>query len=269
MVVVWALIATTQWEKQEDGKRPGIGEIWHRFPKFIIGFFLASIIVTLYTQGYDEATLKKVVKSALMDPMGALRGWAFIFCFLSIGLTTRFRELNAVNRATIRAFSIGVAVNVVAGYLGRDPILTPGDLERLVEIGDIRFVMLGGFALGPATILGERPLAEWVRDHGRRIDPALWRDTPDAADRSLGLNRATVYRRMATHKIVQPNRRQIRIRVLNVRRQSAQFNRVHLGSAGSGFASVACRRPGSRPSRSPPSSGSLPPAPTARQRGRR
>jgi uncharacterized membrane protein YadS len=115
--LVWALIATTQWEKQESGARPGVGEIWRRFPKFVIGFFVASIIVTLFTQGYDADTLKKVVKPALMDPIGALRGWAFIFCFLSIGLTTRFRELKAVSRGALLAFSLGVAVNVIAGYL--------------------------------------------------------------------------------------------------------------------------------------------------------
>jgi uncharacterized membrane protein YadS len=115
--LVWALIATTQWEKKEGGTRPGIGEIWHRFPKFVIGFFIASIIVTLFTGDYDADTLKKVVKPALMDPMGALRGWAFIFCFLSIGLTTRFRELKTVSRGALLAFSIGVAVNVVAGYI--------------------------------------------------------------------------------------------------------------------------------------------------------
>jgi len=115
--LVWALIATTVWEKQESGARPGVGEIWRRFPKFVLGFFVASIIVTIYTQDYDATTLKKVVKPALMDPMGALRGWAFIFCFLSIGLTTRFRELKTVSRGALLAFSIGVAVNVVAGYL--------------------------------------------------------------------------------------------------------------------------------------------------------
>ena len=48
--------------------------------------------------------MKKVVKPAVMDPMGALRGWAFIFCFLSIGLTTRFRELKAVSRGALLAF---------------------------------------------------------------------------------------------------------------------------------------------------------------------
>ena len=115
--LVWALIATTVWEKQETGARPQAGEIWRRFPKFVIGFFIASIIMTVFTSGYDPATFNTVVKPNLIAPIGALRGWAFIFCFLSIGLTTRFRELKAVNVKTFAAFSIGVAVNVVAGYL--------------------------------------------------------------------------------------------------------------------------------------------------------
>jgi Kef-type K+ transport system membrane component KefB len=49
-------------------------------------------------------------------PLVSLRTWAFLFCFLSIGLTTRFRELKAVGWKTFAAFTIGVAVNVVLGY---------------------------------------------------------------------------------------------------------------------------------------------------------
>jgi uncharacterized membrane protein YadS len=115
--LVWALIATTQWESPETGARPRIAEIWRRFPKFVIGFFVASLIVTLFTEGYDVDTLKKVVKPALIDPVGALRGWAFIFCFLSIGLTTRFRELKSVGWGAFLTFSAGVGVNVIAGWL--------------------------------------------------------------------------------------------------------------------------------------------------------
>lgn len=115
--LVWALIATARWEKEETGTAPGVGEIWRRFPKFVIGFFVASIIVSFFTQGYDASALKKVVKPALMDPIGALRGWTFIFCFLSIGLSTRFRELKVVSRGAFLAFSLGVVVNVIAGWL--------------------------------------------------------------------------------------------------------------------------------------------------------
>jgi len=46
-----------------------------------------------------------------------LRTWAFIFCFLSIGLTTRFRELAGVGVRPFFGFSAGVVVNVVLGFL--------------------------------------------------------------------------------------------------------------------------------------------------------
>ncbi|MBF0252104.1 MAG: putative sulfate exporter family transporter [Alphaproteobacteria bacterium] len=118
--MVWALVATTMWEKKDgDTVRSRIdpGEIWRRFPKFVFGFFVASLIVTIATSGYSPEEIKSTVKPALLDPIGALRGWAFIFCFLSIGLTTRFRDLHAVNRGTFSAFSIGVIINVIAGFI--------------------------------------------------------------------------------------------------------------------------------------------------------
>jgi uncharacterized membrane protein YadS len=114
--IVWAVIATTVWEKKETGVTPNAMEIWWRFPKFVIGFFVASMLMTLVTSGYSIEEFNKTVKPALIQPLVSLRTWAFLFCFLSIGLTTRFRELKAVGWKTFFAFSIGVMVNVVLGY---------------------------------------------------------------------------------------------------------------------------------------------------------
>ncbi|MDD5248211.1 MAG: putative sulfate exporter family transporter [Rhodocyclaceae bacterium] len=115
--VIWALIATMVWEKQETGVRPDVREVWWRFPKFVIGFFVASVLMTVMTSGYSVADFNKVVKPNLILPLVSLRSWAFIFCFLSIGLTTRIRELQPVGWKAFLAFSIGVACNVVLGYL--------------------------------------------------------------------------------------------------------------------------------------------------------
>ncbi len=52
-----------------------------------------------------------------MLPLASLRTWTFIFCFLSIGLTTRFRELHVIGWKSFWPFTIGVAVNVVLGYI--------------------------------------------------------------------------------------------------------------------------------------------------------
>ncbi len=115
--LVFALISTLVWEKKEVGASPGAGEIWRRFPKFVIGFFIASIFMSLVISGYSPEELNKTVKPSLILPLNSLRTWAFIFCFLSIGLTTRFRDLKAIGWKVFTAFTIGVLVNVVLGYI--------------------------------------------------------------------------------------------------------------------------------------------------------
>ncbi len=113
---VMALIATTRWERKA-GTKPDPAEIWWRFPKFVLGFVLASIIITIISSGYSFADYNKVVKPELVGPIKALRTWAFIFCFFSIGLTTRFRELSSTGSKPVIAFSTGVVVNVLLGFI--------------------------------------------------------------------------------------------------------------------------------------------------------
>ncbi len=114
---VMALIATTQWEAKETGKKPEAGEIWWRFPKFVLGFLAASIIMTIIASQYSFADYNKIVKPELVGPIKTLRTWAFIFCFFSIGLTTRFRELAHAGAKPFWAFTSGVVVNVVLGFI--------------------------------------------------------------------------------------------------------------------------------------------------------
>jgi uncharacterized integral membrane protein (TIGR00698 family) len=118
---VWAFvlsfIATTRWERTGIQGRADAGEIWRRFPKFVLGFLIASAIVTLVSKGYNYAEYKKDVVPALVAPLQALRTWAFTFAFLSIGLTTKLREFASVGARPFYAFTIGVAVNVVLGFV--------------------------------------------------------------------------------------------------------------------------------------------------------
>jgi uncharacterized membrane protein YadS len=114
---ILAIVATTRWERVELGRKPDPAEIWWRFPKFVIGFVVASLVVTAISSGYTLAEFNKVVNPALVAPIKDLRTWAFIFCFLSIGLTTRFRELAQAGTKPFLAFSSGVVVNVVLGFV--------------------------------------------------------------------------------------------------------------------------------------------------------
>lgn len=110
-----AIISTTLWEQRQAGRKPDAAEIWWRFPKFVIGFLIASLIITLLTRNDTLAGFGKQVKPELVEPIKNLRTWAFIFCFLSIGLTTRFRELAHAGVKPFAAFSVGVIVNVLLG----------------------------------------------------------------------------------------------------------------------------------------------------------
>ncbi|MBF0265494.1 MAG: putative sulfate exporter family transporter [Gammaproteobacteria bacterium] len=121
--LVWAFVATTIWNKSDAGKQinsntnTNRSEIWKRFPKFVLGFFVASIIVTIVSESYDKYQFAEVVKPHLIEPINSIRSWVFIFCFFSIGLTTRFRDLKSVNLQTIIPFSMGVLINVIAGFI--------------------------------------------------------------------------------------------------------------------------------------------------------
>ncbi len=75
------------------GQRVSWWEVWHRFPKFVIGFIAASVVFSLIDQGMGKDI------SAVMIDNGVLKGftrlareWFFALAFASIGLETNFRE---------------------------------------------------------------------------------------------------------------------------------------------------------------------------------
>ena len=115
---VLALVATTKWEVAPGGQAD-VSQIWWRFPKFVLGFVVASLLITWVSSSVSYAEFNKPggINANLVAPIKDLRTWAFIFCFLSIGLTTRFRELASAGRKPFLAFTVGVAVNVVLGYV--------------------------------------------------------------------------------------------------------------------------------------------------------
>src|ERR1700742_2005723 len=114
---VLALISVPVWERSETNSKVQVGQIWWRFPKFIIGFLVASVLTTLLVHGHTLAEYNKLVKPSLIAPITSLRTWAFTFSFLCIGLTTRFRELANAGAKPLVAFTIGVIVNVILGYI--------------------------------------------------------------------------------------------------------------------------------------------------------
>jgi uncharacterized membrane protein YadS len=115
-----AIISVVYWEKKDRSESQGrisAMEIWWRFPKFVLGFFIASIVISVVSVGYSGESFDEVLKPLLIGPIKTLRTWTFIFTFLCIGLTTRFRELAKFGWHPLAAFTAGVAVNVPLGFL--------------------------------------------------------------------------------------------------------------------------------------------------------
>ncbi len=92
-----AVYFTTKVEVAETGQKVGVLEIWYRFPKFVIGFIIASIVFSLF---YSSAESEAVGLGYSMIDQGTVKGmsdlyrsWFFSLSFVSIGLATNFREL--------------------------------------------------------------------------------------------------------------------------------------------------------------------------------
>ena len=67
----------------------GAGEIWYRFPKFILGFFVASLVASFIIQPLAGADAVKSINGVLDQ----YKNWAFVLAFTSIGLSTNFKDI--------------------------------------------------------------------------------------------------------------------------------------------------------------------------------
>lgn len=69
-------------------------EIWHRFPKFVLGFLTASIIFSIISTSLGSDMSQILINQGVIKGLSSgLRGWFFCFAFTAIGLATNFREL--------------------------------------------------------------------------------------------------------------------------------------------------------------------------------
>lgn len=75
----------------DTARKIGLSEIWRRFPKFVLGFVFASLLFSaIFSQSFFGASL---VQATTKDYTALIRGWMFCLAFVSIGLSTNFREM--------------------------------------------------------------------------------------------------------------------------------------------------------------------------------
>ena len=88
LIGIAAFVLSIWWtlrKGKQTGERPGLRVIWERFPKFVLGFLIASFVFSFLL----DPGLVKETKSVL----AGLRTIWFALAFTSIGLEARFTEL--------------------------------------------------------------------------------------------------------------------------------------------------------------------------------
>jgi uncharacterized membrane protein YadS len=92
---VWAFILAYIWtnhiKPRVGGEKARLGEIWERFPKFILGFVATFLITLALALGTTAGSSGKLV--AAIGEANVLRVIFFVLTFFSIGVMSNFRQL--------------------------------------------------------------------------------------------------------------------------------------------------------------------------------
>ena len=96
LIGILAFGVAIYWTSKVDntaGQEIGASEIWLRFPKFVLGFIGASLFFSLLFSMMEEPLAIALLENGVLDFSSDMRGWLFCLAFVSIGLSTNFKEL--------------------------------------------------------------------------------------------------------------------------------------------------------------------------------
>lgn len=95
---------------RRSATRPGLGELWHRFPKFVLGFVAASVIATAFLEfGSADAAAEVIRVIKIISKV------FFILAFVSIGLEFKVATVKEAGWKPIIMFGSATVFNLVAG----------------------------------------------------------------------------------------------------------------------------------------------------------
>lgn len=110
-----AVFFTTHVEKNADKSKVTAAEIWYRLPKFIIGFFVASLAASFIVL----PAAGSAAVSSINGVLDQYKNWAFVLAFTSIGLDTNFRELKEQFQGgkPLILYVVGQLFNIVLTFI--------------------------------------------------------------------------------------------------------------------------------------------------------
>lgn len=105
----WSLRGTHSAEKTTAAV------IWERFPKFVVGMVLASVIFSIWFSGSTEIAGETIKYKSLAKNF---QGIFFSIAFVCIGLETRFKEIfSKENRQSLKAFLAAQGFNIAFTFI--------------------------------------------------------------------------------------------------------------------------------------------------------
>lgn len=107
---VAAFLISIYWSYRQSGntisEKPSLKLIWERFPKFVLGFIITSLVFSFLIEGEAAKTAGLTIKS--------YQSLWFNLAFVCIGLETRFKDLVTLDRGRpAYVFLIAQAFNIV------------------------------------------------------------------------------------------------------------------------------------------------------------
>jgi len=108
---VVAFLLAVYFSSVVEGKkeRPSARILWDRFPKFVLGFIVASL---LFTFGVIPAAAKAAPFNAA-NAIAALKDWAFCLAFVSMGLDISWTDFKKMGWAPLTVYLIVTVFNTL------------------------------------------------------------------------------------------------------------------------------------------------------------
>src|SRR6266851_1757327 len=97
VVLAYAIYWASRGQAKTVGNKAAF--LWQKFPKFVLGFLLISILATYHFFTKEQTTA-----------LANLSRWAFLLTFAGVGLRTNFREMR---KQGLRPFAVGAIGEVV------------------------------------------------------------------------------------------------------------------------------------------------------------
>jgi uncharacterized integral membrane protein (TIGR00698 family) len=107
VVLAYAIYWASQGQAKAVGNKAAF--LWQKFPKFVLGFLLISVLATYQFFSKDQ-----------VGALANLSRWAFLLTFAGVGLCTNFRDMRkqglrpfavgAIGEVVIAAFTLGLVV---------------------------------------------------------------------------------------------------------------------------------------------------------------